>query len=131
MCFLMNLLLHNVFSYAVSAYDECPNSIENVVVYEGTKNTILGCGLGPSAERWTVRSTSQSTNEFQITNFTSIVSPALLGLYAVNQSGLIIRNATIDADGGPISTAGLHYVYLTDGSKAAAKVAVIRKQAIY
>ena len=127
----MNLLLHNVFSYAVAACDECPNSIENVVVYEGTKNTILGCVLGRGAQSWRVRSTSLATRESQITDFTGSVSADLLGLYAVNQSGLIIRNATIDADGGPISTAGLYTVYFADGSKAAVKVVVIRKQANY
>ena len=110
------------FSYAV-AIDKCLNAPQNVVVYEGTENIILSCGLGPSAEGWTVRSTSLAARQSQITNFTDSVSPDVMELYAINQSGLIIRNATIN----PPSTAGLYYMYFEDGSNTGAKVVVIRK----
>lgn len=76
---------------------------------------------------WTVRPTSNAKTEYDITNFTAVVDPTLTGLYAINESGLIIRKATID---GPISTAGLYSVYYTNGnitSRTAIKLVVIRK----
>lgn len=119
-----------MFSYAV-AIDECPNSLENIVVYEGTENIILSCGLGPGAERWTVRPTSIASKEHQITNFTDSVFSNLAGLYAVNQSGLIIREAATNySTNGPISTAGIYVVYFPDNNKTAIKVVVIRKLTI-
>ena len=124
----MHLLIHNhvVFLFAV-AINECPNPPENIVVYEGTENIILSCGLEPSAEMWTIRPASLAVKEIQITNFTDSVSPTLAGLYAINQTGLIIRNATTNSTGNQTSAAGLYYVYFADGNKTALKVVVIRK----
>src|SRR6218665_2351904 len=94
-----------LFSCAV-AVDNCLNSPQNIVLYEGTENIILSCGLEPSAQMWTITSISNSTRHIQITNFTDSVSPVLTGLYAINQSGLIIRNATTNfSTGGPLATA--------------------------
>ena len=113
-----------VFSNAV-AIDQCQNPPDNIVVYEGTENTILTCELQPSAEMWTVRPTSMAIKEIQISNFTDTVSQPTL--YAVNESGLIIRNATTNSTGNQTSTAGLYTVYFADGTKIGVKVVVIRK----
>src|SRR6218665_3627067 len=113
------------------SYGQCPTALINTVVYEGTKNTTISCGLGPSGERWTVGPTSKVATEFPITNFTNSVFPTLTGLFGYDQSGLLIRNATIDANGNPFSTAGVYYVNFMDGSRAAAKLVVIRKQRIF
>src|SRR6218665_3583998 len=115
-----------MFLYAV-AYGQCPKTLANAVVYEGAKNITLSCGLAPSGERWTVRPTSKLATEFQITNFTNSVFPTLTGLFGYDQSGLLIRNATIDVNGSPLSTAGVYYVNFVDGTRAAVKLVVIRK----
>lgn len=75
---------------------------------------------------WTVRPNTNVTRESQIINSTD-VSQALTGLYAINQSGLIIRNATINTTGGPFATGGLYTAYFPDGNKTAVTVLVIRK----
>lgn len=108
------------------ALDECKNNLENIVVYEETKNILLSCGLGSSKEMWTVRQTSNVTKEYTITNFSDSVlyQP---DLYETSPSGLVIRDATIK----PIATAGLYTVYFPDGNKTALKVVVIRKLTIY
>src|SRR6218665_803686 len=101
------------FLFAVAS-DQCANSLENIVVYEGTENTILSCGFEPSAGKWTIRPTSFATREYQITNFTEVL-PDFTGLYAISQSDLTIRKATIYPTDGPYSTAGLYTVYFPDG----------------
>src|SRR6218665_2413043 len=101
--------------------------IVNAVVYEGAKNISVSCRLAPSGERWTVRPTSKVATEFQITNNTNSVNPTLAGLYGYGQNGLLIRNATIDVNGSPLSTAGVYYVNFVDGTRAAVKLVVIRK----
>lgn len=122
----MRILINNLFSCAV-ACEHCLNSPQNVVLYEGTKNAILNCGLGPGAERWAVRPVTNVTMELQITNYTDGVNPDFTGLYAINQSGLIIRNTTTNSTGSPLATAGLYSVYFPDGNRTMVKVLVIRK----
>lgn len=77
---------------------------------------------------WTVRATSNVNMMYPITNFTDSVSPAVTVLYAINQSGLIVRNATINnSTGSSSATAGIYFVYFADGNRTAVKLLVIRK----
>lgn len=77
---------------------------------------------------WTVKPVTNVSKEYPINNFTDSVSPALTGLYAINQSGLIVRSAaTTNSTGGSSATAGIYFVYFADGNRTAVKLLVIRK----
>lgn len=115
--------------FVSGAYEHCLTSLRNIVAYEGTLTTMLNCATGPDSTAWSVRPISNVVTPYQITNFTDVVSPTLSGLYAINETGLIVRNATTtNATGASISTAGIYTVQFPNITNyIAAKLVVIRK----
>lgn len=103
--------------------------LRNTAVYEGTQNTMLTCPVGTGdRSAWTVRPTSEAFAYYQITNSPDSVFTTVTGHYALNQTGLIIRNATPTPTGGPIATAGFYMVeFPINRDSTAVKLVVIRK----
>lgn len=88
----------------------------------------MTCAAGPNGLRWSVRPTSSAPNSFEITNYDDVVSPSLTGPYAVDETGLIVLNATTNDTAAPMSTAGVYTVEFADSANTiSAKLVVIRK----
>jgi len=103
-------------------------SLRNTVVYEGTLNTMLSCAVGPDEVSWSVRPTSNSSLSFPITNSGGGVSSTLAGLYATDETGLIVLNATTNKTEGSMATAGMYTTaFANSTNQIAAKLVVIRK----
>ena len=86
----------------------------------------MNLSTDPNNVKWTVRSTQDELSTYTISNFNGYRNPALTGLYDVNQTGLIIKDAT--TNGNPISTAGLYIGQCVNNTnKTGAKLLVIRK----
>ena len=78
--------------------------------------------------KWTVKPTSNELDTLTISNFGGYRDSTLSGLYDVNQTGLIIKDATTTEDGNPISSAGLYIGQCANNpNKTGAKLLVVRK----
>ena len=78
---------------------------------------------------WTIIPTNDQFGSYPISNYSGYRDPSLTGLFYLNQSGLVILNATTSPnDEGPISTSGL---YIADcgniDSRTGSKFLVVRK----
>jgi len=85
--------------------------------------------INPQNVSWKVKSTSDELSTYNIINYGGSRDPSLAGLYDVNQTGLIIKDATTtDGNGNPIATAGLYYAQCTNNpDRIGAKLLVVRK----
>jgi len=105
---------------------QCLANVQNVAVYEGQQNTIMNLYINPQNVSWKVKSTSDELEIYNIINYGGYRDPTLTGLYDVNQTGLIIKNAT--KNGNPISTAGLYIGQCANNpNRTGAKLVVVRK----
>ena len=105
------------------------SSLLNIAVYEGDLNVIMNLTADPSNVQWTVIPTSNEFGTYQISGYGGYRNPSLGGLYDLNQSGLVILNATTTPNGeDPISTAGLYLTQCSNyGNRTAAKLLVVRE----
>src|SRR5688572_31717433 len=86
----------------------------------------MNLSTDPNNVKWSVRSTEDEITTYPISNFNGYRNPALTGFYDINQTGLIIKNATIS--GNPISTAGLYIGQCVNNTnRTGAKLLVVRK----
>ena len=70
--------------------------------------------------------TSDELGSYTIINFGGFKDPTLTGLYDVNQTGLIIKDAT--TNGNPITTAGMYIGQCANNpNRIGAKLLVVRK----
>src|SRR6218665_2425139 len=82
--------------------------------------------INPQNVSWKVKPTSDELSTFTIINYGGSRDPTLIGLYDVNQTGLVIKDAT--TNGNPISTAGLYYAQCTNNpDRIGVKLLVVRK----
>ena len=76
--------------------------------------------------KWTVKPTSDEISTYTISYLGGYKDPTLTGLYDVNQTGLIIKDAT--TNGTPISTAGLYIGQCANNpDRTGAKLLVVRE----
>jgi|SRR6218665_724076 len=105
---------------------ECVSNLKNIAVREGQTNTIMNLYIDPQNVTWKVTPTSDELSSYPIINYGGSRDPTLAGLYDVNQTGLIIKNAT--TGGNPISTAGLYIGQCANNpNRTGAKLLVVRK----
>ena len=104
-----------------------PN-LKNRAVYEGDENIIMSLSGGPTGVSWKLKATSEELDTYTISDYNGYADPSLTGLFYLNQSGLVILNATTTEYGNPISTAGLYMARCeNDGILRGAKLLVVRK----
>src|SRR6218665_1647905 len=97
-----------------------------MAVSEGQQNAIMSLLSNPRDISLKVKSTSDELDTYTIVNYGGDRDPSLTGLYDVNQTGLIIKDAT--TNGNPIATAGLYIGQcINNVNKAGAKLLVVRK----
>ena len=105
---------------------QCLPNLKNIAVYENQVNTIFNLSTDPNNVKWTVKPTSDELDTFTISNFGGYRDPTLTALYDVNQTGLIVKDAT--TNGNPIATAGLYIGQCANNpNKTGAKLLVVRK----
>ena len=105
---------------------DCEKDLKNIAVYEGQQNTILNLYVNTHDVSWKVKTTSDELNTYAIVDYGGSRDPSLTGLYDVNQTGLVIKDAT--TTGNPIATAGLYIGQcINSPNKAGAKLLVVRK----
>src|SRR6218665_1428352 len=107
----------------------CFSNLKNLAVYEGVENKIMDLRADPNRVKWTIISTSDEFDSYQITQYGGYKDPSLDDLFYPNQSGLFILNSTTTPNRqGPISTAGLYIADCEyDGNRTGAKLVVVRK----
>ena len=100
-----------------------------MVVYEGDENIIMSLTADPNNVKWTIKSTSAELDTFTISNYGGYRDPTLTGLFYLNQSGLVILNATTTPNGeGPFSTSGLYIAQCENNvNRTGVKLLVVRK----
>ena len=82
----------------------------------------------PNNVKWTSIPSSDEFGSYQISDFGGYRDLSLAGLYSLNQSGLVILDATTTPNGGPISTAGLYIAQCQNNdNRTGAKVLVVRE----
>ena len=102
-------------------------NLKNIAAYEGDENIIMNLTGGPIGVSWKIKPNSDELSTYTISNYSGYRDPTLSGLFYLNQSGLVILNATTTDYGGPISTTGLYYTQCeSDGIMTGAKLLVIR-----
>ena len=101
----------------------------NMAVREGTLDVQMNVTASPCGVTLSVVPTSDEFGGDDIIGPDCLVDSTLVGLYAVNESGLIILNSTTTENGQPISTSGLYIANCNDnsGNRTGAKLVVIRK----
>src|SRR6218665_530564 len=106
--------------------------MKNIAVYEGDMNTIMNLVADPNDVRGTIIPTTDEFGSYQISDYDGYRDASLTGLFYLNESGLVIINATTSPnDEGPISTSGLYIVDLkTNGNRTGAKLLVVRECSI-
>ena len=79
--------------------------------------------------RWTIIPTSDEFGSYPISDYGGYRDPSLTGLFYLNESGLVILNATTAPNGeGPISTSGLYIAQCENNdNKTGAKLLVVRE----
>ena len=89
---------------------------------------MLSCPVNSNGVSWSVRPTSNSSLSFPINNPGGGVSSTLAGLYATDETGLIVLNATTNKTEGSMATAGMYTTaFANSTNQIAAKLVVIRK----
>ena len=107
---------------------QCLSNLKNIAVREGQPNTIMDLYINPQNVTWKVTPTSDELSSYTIISPDGSRDPSLSRLYDVNQTGLIIKDATTAEDGNPISTAGLYIGQCNNNpNKTGAKLLVVRK----
>ena len=108
---------------------ECLPNLKNIAVYEGEPNTILNFSTDPRNVTWKVYPTTDELDPRTIIDYGGVRDPTLTGLYDVNQTGLIVKNATTTPNSvNPISSAGLYVGQCASNTnKTGAKLLVVRK----
>jgi len=92
----------------------------------------MACAAGDTGTAWTVRPSSDPITPYKITNYSDVVNPTLTGSYAIDETGLIVLEATGNKTGGLMSTAGEYTVeFANSTNKIAVKLVVVRKQTSY
>ena len=82
--------------------------------------------INPQNVSWKVKPTSDELSTYTIINYGVSGDPSVNGLYYVNQTGLVIKDAS--TNGNPISTAGLYYAQCTNNpDRIGVKLLVVRK----
>jgi len=105
---------------------QCQSNLKNIAVREGLPNTLMNLYINTNNVKWTVKPTSDELGTYTIINYGGAMDPTLTGLYDVNQTGLIIKDAT--TNGYPISTAGLYIGQCVNNpNKTGVKLIVVRK----
>src|SRR5688572_30224927 len=105
---------------------QCLPNLRNIAVYEGYENTIINQTANPNNARWSIIPTSVEFGYYTISAFGGYRDPSLTGLYYINQSGLVILDAT--TNGQPISTSGLYIAECANNeNRTGAKLVVVRK----
>ena len=84
--------------------------------------------VDPNITWWAIIPTSNESKMIEISYYGGWRNPTLTGLFYLNQSGLVILNATTSPnDEGPLSTSGLYYVKCsTSENNPAVKLLVVR-----
>lgn len=98
----------------------------NLAVYEGTTDILMTCNRNTNVS-YVVKPTTDPLGTYKITNYDEMVTTTLQNLYAVNQTGLIIKTAQGNATIPPISTAGLYVINPNATNKVGAKLVVVRE----
>ena len=107
---------------------QCMLSVKNTAVTEGDEDTIIGLSTNPQNVSWKVQPTSNETNTYTIIDYDGFKDTTLIRLYDVNQTGLIIKEATTVEYENPISTAGLYIGQCANNpNRTGAKLLVVRK----
>ena len=70
-----------------------PN-LKNIAVYEGYENTMMNQTADPNNAKWSIIPTSDEFGYYVIWEYGVYGDPPLNGLYYINQSGLVILDAT-------------------------------------
>jgi len=106
--------------------------MKNIAVYEGHMNMIMNLAADPNDVRWTIIPTTDEFGSYQISDYDGYRDSSLTGLFYLNESGLVILNATTAPNGeDPISTSGLYIADLeTNGNRTGAKLLVVREFSI-
>ena len=82
----------------------------------------------PNNVKWTIYPTSDEFGNYTISGSGGFRDSSLAPLFYLNQSGLVVLNATIVPDRGPIATAGLYIAQCSnDGNRIGAKLLVVRE----
>src|SRR6218665_2207562 len=107
---------------------QCMSSVKNIAVREGQTNIIINLYIDPQNVTWKVIPTSDELSSYTIITYGGSRDPTLTGLYDVNQTGLIIKEATTVEYENPISTAGLYIGQCANNpNRTGAKLLVVRK----
>jgi len=107
---------------------QCVSNVKNVAVRNGQPNTILNLYINPQNVTWKVTPTSDELSSYTISG--PGADPSVNGLYAVNQTGLIIKDAT--TSGNPIATSGIYIGQCVNNpNKTGAKLVVVRKSLLW
>ena len=82
----------------------------------------------PNNAKWSIIPTSDEFGSYVIWEYGVYGDPPLTGLYYINQSGLVILDATTTPNGQPISSAGLYIAQCANNeNRTGAKLVVVRK----
>ena len=102
-------------------------TLKNLAVSAGTLNTVIPFPASPNGVKWLFLGAEYGSKEVEIVNYNGTVNPKYAADYAFNSSGLIIKNATTNAErGNQQSTVGL-YTAECGGSRYSFKFLVVRK----
>ena len=103
---------------------QCLSNVKNIAVREGERNAIMNLYVNPQNVSWKVVPTSDELDTLPIIDYGGINNYPTL--YDVNQTGLIIKDATTNGD--PFSTAGLYIGQCANNTnRTGAKLLVVRK----
>ena len=93
---------------------------------------MMACAADDTGTAWTVRPSSDPITPYQITNYSDVVNRTLAGSYAIDETGLMVLEATGNKTGAVMSTAGEYTVeFANSTNKIAVKLVVVRKQTSY
>lgn len=98
-----------------------------MTVYEGEENTLISLRAGTINTRWTIKPTSDELGTCTISDYGGCRDSTLTGLFYLNQSGLVIRNATTTDFGNPNSTPGLYIARCPNNTRTGVKILVVRE----
>ena len=89
----------------------------------------MNLSTDPNNVKWTIIPSSDEFGSYTISDYDGYRDPTLEELFYIDQSGLLILNATTAPNGeGPISTSGLYIAQCSnDGNRTGAKLLVVRE----
>jgi len=100
----------------------------NKAVYEGTLDTVMSCN-STCPVTWIVTPSSDPLGRVPVVSNNTLL---MSSIYAFNQTGLIILNATTFKAGEQITTAGAYILQCANNqsNRVSAKLVVVRKYSI-